>query len=46
MIKEEWNVYLQQEELHEYPELLKLFDSDSEAIKLVKQAVQKKFIQA
>jgi hypothetical protein len=35
MIKEEvWNIYLHKEELDKYPEILKLFDSDSEAIKL------------
>ena len=40
MIKEEvWDIYLQEEELDKYPEILKLFDSDSEAIKLVKQAL-------
>jgi len=40
MIKEMvWNKYLQGEELDKYPEILKLFDSDSEAIKLVKQAL-------
>jgi hypothetical protein len=36
MIKEMvWNKYLQEEGLDKYPEILKLFDSDSEAIKLV-----------
>jgi len=40
MIKEmEWNKYLQEEGLDNYPEIMKLFDSDSEAIKLVKQAL-------
>ena len=40
MTKEEvWNIYLQEEELDKYPEILKLFDSGSEAIKLVKQAL-------
>ena len=40
MIKEEvWNIYLQEEELDQYPEILKLFDSGSEAIALVKQAL-------
>ena len=40
MIKEEvWNIYLQKEELDKYPELLRLFDSGSEAVKLVKQAL-------
>jgi hypothetical protein len=40
MIKEEvWNIYLQEEELVKYPEILKLFDSCSEAINLVKQAL-------
>ena len=36
MIKEMvWNKYLQEEGLDKYPEIVKLFDSDSEAIKLV-----------
>jgi hypothetical protein len=40
MIKETvWNHYLQEERLDEYPEIMKLFDSDSEAIKLVKRAL-------
>ena len=40
MIKEMvWNKYLQEEGLGKYPEIVKLFDSDSEAIKLVKQAL-------
>ena len=40
MIKQEvWNIYLQEEKLDKYPEILKLFDSGSEAIKLVKQAL-------
>ena len=40
MIEEElWNIYLQEEELDKYSEILKLFDSGSEAIKLVKQAL-------
>jgi hypothetical protein len=40
MIKEMvWNNYLQEEGLDKYPEIVKLFDSDSEAIKLVKQAL-------
>ena len=34
-----WNKYLQEEGLDKYPEIVKLFDSDSEAIKLVKQAL-------
>ena len=29
-----WNKYLQEEGLGKYPEIVKLFDSDSEAIKL------------
>jgi len=33
-----WNNYLQEEGLDKYPQIVKLFDSDSEAIKLVKQA--------
>jgi len=38
MIKEMiWNKYLQEEGLDKYSEIVKLFDSDSEAIKLVKQ---------
>lgn len=40
MIKETaWNHYLQEERLDKYPEIVKLFDSDSEAIKLVKRAL-------
>jgi len=40
MIKEMvWNKYLQEEGLDKYPEIVKLFDSDSEAIELVKQAL-------
>ncbi len=40
MIKEMvWNKYLQEEGLDNYPEIVKLFDSDSEAIKLVKQTL-------
>jgi hypothetical protein len=40
MIKEEvWNIYLQEEELDQYPEIRKFFDSGSEAIALVKQAL-------
>ena len=40
MIKEMvWNKYLQEERLDKYPEIVKLFDSDSEAIKLVRQAL-------
>jgi len=40
MIKEEvWNIYLQEEELDKYPEILELFNSSSEAIELVKQAL-------
>jgi hypothetical protein len=40
MIKEMvWNKCLQEEGLDKYPEIVKLFDSDSEAIKLVKQAL-------
>jgi hypothetical protein len=40
MIKETvWNHYLQEERLDNYPEIVKLFDSDSEAIKLVKRAL-------
>ncbi|MBE9543347.1 MAG: hypothetical protein IMF02_02550, partial [Proteobacteria bacterium] len=40
MIKETvWNKYLQEEGLDKYSEIVKLFDSDSEAIKLVKQAL-------
>ena len=40
MIKEMvWNKYLQEEGLDKFPEIVKLFDSDSEAIKLVKQAL-------
>jgi hypothetical protein len=36
MIKEMvWNKYLQEEGLDKYPEIVKLIDSDSEAIKLV-----------
>jgi len=36
MIKEMvWNKYLKEEGLGKYPEIVKLFDSDSEAIKLV-----------
>jgi hypothetical protein len=34
-----WNKYLQEEGLDKYPEIVKLFDSDSEAIKLVKQTL-------
>ena len=34
-----WNNYLQEEGLDKYPEIVKLFASDSEAIKLVKQAL-------
>lgn len=29
-----WNKYLQEEGLDKYPEIVKLFDSDSEAIKV------------
>ena len=40
MLKEKvWNSYLQEEELDKYPEILKLFDSGSEAIRLVKQTL-------
>lgn len=40
MIKEiVWNKYLQEEGLDKYPEIVKLFESDSEAIKLVKRAL-------
>jgi hypothetical protein len=40
MIKEMlWNKYFQEEGLDKYPEIVKLFNSDSEAIKLVKQAL-------
>ncbi len=40
MNKEEvWNIYLQKEELDKYPEIMKLFDSGSEAIELVKEAL-------
>jgi hypothetical protein len=40
MIKElTWIKYLQEEGLDNYPEIVKLFDSGSEAIKLVKQAL-------
>jgi len=34
-----WKKYLKEEELDKYPEIVKLFDSDSEAIMLVKQAL-------
>ena len=34
-----WKKYLQEEGLDNYSEIVKLFDSDSEAIKLVKQAL-------
>jgi len=34
-----WNKYLHEEGLDKYPQIVKLFDSDSEAIKLVKQAL-------
>ena len=34
-----WKKYLQEEELEKYPEIVKLFDSDSEAIILVKRAL-------
>ena len=34
-----WNKYLQEEGLDKYSEIVKLFDSDSEAIKLAKQAL-------
>jgi hypothetical protein len=34
-----WNKYLQAEGLDKYSEIVKLFDSDSEAIKLVKQTL-------
>ena len=34
-----WNKYLKEEGLDKYPEIVKLFDSDSEAITLVKQAL-------
>jgi len=34
-----WNKYLQEEGLGKFPEIVKLFDSDSEAMKLVKQAL-------
>jgi len=34
-----WNKYLQEEGLDKYPKIVKLFDSDSEAIKSVKQAL-------
>lgn len=34
-----WNKYLQEEGLDKYPEIVKLFESDSEAIKLVKRAL-------
>ncbi len=40
MIKEiVWNNYLQEEGLDKYPKIVNLFDSGSEAIKLVKQAL-------
>ena len=40
MTKEEvWTIYLQEEGLDKYPEILKLFNSGSEAIKLVRQAL-------
>lgn len=40
MIKEMgWNKYSQKEALDKYPEIVKLFDSDSDAIKLAKQAL-------
>jgi len=34
-----WNKYLIEEGLDKYPEIVKLFDSDSEAIELVKQTL-------
>ena len=34
-----WNNYLQEEGLDKYPQIVQLFDSNSEAIKLVKQAL-------
>ena len=40
MIKEMiWNKYLQEEGLENYPEIVKLCNSDSEAIRLAKQAL-------
>jgi hypothetical protein len=39
IIEMPWNKYMQEEGLDKYPETVKLFDSDSEAIKLVKQAL-------
>ena len=34
-----WNKYLHEEGLEKYPEIVRLFDSDSEAMKLVKQVL-------